>query len=78
MQLHPAEISELIKDRIENLHLEDNVKTKGTVISATDGIVRIYGLSNAMLGEMIQFKDNTFGLAMNLEQDSVAVSYTHL
>ena len=82
MQLHPAEISELIKDRIENLHLEDNVKTKGTVISATDGIVRIYGLSNAMLGEMIQFKDNTFGLAMNLEQDSVGVvilgEYSHI
>ena len=71
MQLNPAEISELIKAKIENLSVNTEVRTRGTVISVTDGIVRIHGLSDAMQGEMLEFPGNTFGLAMNLERDSV-------
>ena len=81
MQLNPAEISDLIKAKIENLSVNAEVRTRGTVVSVTDGIVRIHGLSDAMQGEMLEFPGNTFGLAMNLERDSVgavAVSYTHL
>ena len=82
MQLNSAEISQLIKERIENLSLDDKVRTKGTVISVTDGIVRIHGLSDVMLGEMIAFPQNTYGLAMNLERDSVGAvilgEYEHI
>ncbi|MBO7380234.1 MAG: F0F1 ATP synthase subunit alpha, partial [Neisseriaceae bacterium] len=71
MQLNPAEISDLIREKIE--HLSDNaeIRTRGTVMSVTDGIVRIHGLSDVMQGEMIEFPGNTFGLAMNLERDFV-------
>ena len=71
MQLNPAEISDLIKAKIENLSVNTEVRTRGTVVSVTDGIVRIHGLSDAMQGEMLEFPGNTFGLAMNLERDSV-------
>ena len=82
MQLNPAEISELIKAKIENLSVNTEVRTRGTVISVTDGIVRIHGLSDAMQGEMLEFPGNTFGLAMNLERDSVGAvvlgEYEHI
>ena len=71
MQINPAEISELIRSKIEKLEVDDQVRTKGTVISASDGIVRIYGLSDVMSGEMIEFPNNVYGLAMNLERDFV-------
>ncbi|OSI09185.1 F0F1 ATP synthase subunit alpha [Neisseria zoodegmatis] len=71
MQLNPAEISDLIKAKIENLSVNAEIRTRGTVISVTDGIVRIHGLSDVMQGEMLEFPGNTFGLAMNLERDSV-------
>src|SRR5262245_45736046 len=71
MQLNPSEISELIKGRIENLDTGAEVRTQGTVVSITDGICRIHGLSDAMQGEMLEFPRNTFGLALNLERDSV-------
>ncbi len=71
MQLNPSEISDLIKSRIQNLQLSANARTEGTVVSVTDGICRIHGLSDAMQGEMLEFPGNTFGLAMNLERDSV-------
>ena len=70
MQLSTSEISELIKSRLENFSTSAEARTQGTVISVTDGIVRIHGLSNVMAGEMIEFPGNTFGLA--------PVSYTHL
>ncbi len=66
MQLNPAEISDLIKAKIENLSVDAEVRTPWTVISVTDGIVRIHGLSDVMQGEMLEFPGNTFGLAMNL------------
>lgn len=71
MQLNPAEISDLIKAKIENLSVEAELRTRGVVISVTDGIVRVHGLSDVMQGEMLEFPENTFGLAMNLERDSV-------
>src|SRR5215510_14219010 len=71
MQLNPAEISELIKSRIEGLGAAADIRNQGTVVSVTDGIVRIHGLSDVMQGEMLEFPGNTFGLALNLERDSV-------
>ena len=71
MQINPTEISELIKNRIENLAVTAESRTQGTVISVTDGICRIHGLSDAMQGEMLEFPKDTFGLALNLERDSV-------
>src|SRR6059058_5218966 len=76
MQLNPAEISELIKSRIEGLAASADIRNQGTVISVTDGICRIHGLSDAMAGEMLEFPPTadgtpTFGLALNLERDSV-------
>ena len=70
-QLNPSEISELIKSKIQNLALSADVRTQGTVVSVTDGICRIHGLSDVMAGEMLEFPKNPFGLALNLERDSV-------
>src|SRR6201747_7150 len=82
MQLNPSEISELIKSRIQGLEASADVRNQGTVISVTDGIVRIHGLSNVMQGEMLEFPNNTFGLALNLERDSVGAvilgDYEHI
>lgn len=71
MQLNPSEISELIKSRIQGLSDTAEIRNQGTVISVADGICRIHGLSDVMQGEMLEFPGNTFGLAMNLERDSV-------
>src|SRR2546426_4955115 len=70
-QLNPSEISELIRSKIQNLSLSADVRTQGTVVTVTDGICRVHGLSDVMQGEMLEFPGNTFGLAMNLERDSV-------
>jgi F-type H+-transporting ATPase subunit alpha len=82
MQLNPSEISELIKARIQNLSTASETRTIGTVVSVTDGIVRVHGLSEAMQGEMLEFPGNTFGLALNLERDSVGAvvlgDYKHI
>ena len=82
MQLNPSEISELIKSKIENLASASEARTQGTVVSVTDGICRVHGLSDAMQGEMLEFPNNTFGLALNLERDSVGSvilgDYTHI
>ncbi|MEM1243529.1 MAG: F0F1 ATP synthase subunit alpha [Pseudomonadota bacterium] len=71
MQLSPSEISELIKDRIETFENVAEVSTEGKIVSLKDGIVRIYGLGNVMQGEMLEFPGGVFGLALNLERDSV-------
>lgn len=82
MQLSTSEISELIQSRIKNFSASSEAKTQGTVVSVTDGIVRIHGLSNVMSGEMIEFPGNTYGLALNLERDSVGAvimgDYEHI
>ncbi|SOE52362.1 ATP synthase alpha chain [plant metagenome] len=71
MQLNPSEISELLKSRIEGIGASTDIRTQGTVVSVTDGITRIHGLSDVMQGEMLEFPNNIFGLALNLERDSV-------
>ncbi|MFL6697975.1 MAG: F0F1 ATP synthase subunit alpha, partial [Vitreoscilla sp.] len=87
MQLNPAEISELIKSRIEGLGASSDIRNQGTVVSVTDGICRVHGLSDAMQGEMLEFPANaagvpTYGLALNLERDSVGAvilgEYEHI
>ena len=82
MQLNPSEISELLKQRIEGMGLNTNLRTEGTVVSVTDGICRVHGLSDVMQGEMLEFPNNTYGLALNLERDSVGAvilgDYTHI
>ena len=82
MQLNPSEISELIKSRISGVGVDTEVRNQGTVISVTDGICRIHGLSGVMQGEMLEFPNNTFGLALNLERDSVGAvvlgEYEHI
>jgi F-type H+-transporting ATPase subunit alpha len=71
MQLNPSEISELLKSRIQGLGVSADIRTQGTVVTVTDGICRIHGLSDVMQGEMLEFPGDTFGLALNLERDSV-------
>ena len=82
MQLNPSEISELIKSRIQSLDAGVQMRTQGTVVSVTDGICRIHGLSDVMQGEMLEFPRNTYGLALNLERDSVGAvvlgEYEHI
>ena len=82
MQLNPTEISDLIKQRIENFEAVAEARNEGTVVSVTDGIVRIHGLSDAMQGEMLEFPGDTYGMALNLERDSVGAvvlgDYSHL
>ena len=82
MNLNPSEISELIKAKIANLDVGSEVRTQGTVVSVTDGICRVHGLADVMQGEMLEFPGNTFGLALNLERDSVGAvilgNYEHI
>ena len=81
-QLNPSEISNLIKDRIKNFEASAESRTEGTVVSLTDGIARIHGLTEAMQGEMLSFPGDVYGLALNLEQDSVGAvilgDYKHI
>jgi len=70
-QLNPSEISEIIKSRIAKLDTSTEARNEGTVVSVFDGIVRIHGLADVMFGEMIEFEGGIFGMALNLEQDSV-------
>jgi len=82
MQLNPSEISDLIKKRIENFDVNVEAHTEGTVVSVTDGIVKVHGLSEAMQGEMLEFPGESYGMALNLERDSVGVvmlgAYQHI
>lgn len=82
MQLNPSEISDLIRKKIEQFELKSEAHNEGTVVGVNDGIVRIHGLADAMSYEMLEFPGNTFGLALNLERDSVGAvvlgDYKHL
>jgi F-type H+-transporting ATPase subunit alpha len=82
MQLNPSEISELIKKKIQGYDLATEVRSEGTIVSVTDGIVRVHGLADAMYGEMLEFPGGVFGMALNLERDSVGAvvlgAYEHL
>lgn len=70
-QLNPSEISDIIKQRISGLNTASEAKNEGTIVSVSDGIIRIHGLADVMYGEMIEFDGGIYGLALNLEQDSV-------
>ena len=70
-QLNPSEISEIIKQRIEKLDVSSEARNEGTIVSVSDGIIRIHGLADVQNGEMIEFPRNLFGFALNLERDSV-------
>ncbi len=82
MALKASEISELIRQRIENFEAKSEARDVGTIIALTDGIVRIHGLADVQYGEMIEFPGGSFGLALNLEQDSVGAvvlgEYKHI
>ncbi len=82
MAIKATEISDLIKQRIDNFKSVTEARNVGTIVSVTDGICRIHGLADAKYGEMLEFPGNTFGLALNLEQDSVGAvvlgEYKHL
>ena len=71
MQLNSTEIADLIKERIQQFKVVTEARDEGTIVSVNDGIVRIHGLSNVMQGEMIEFGNDLYGLALNLERDSV-------
>ena len=70
-QLNPSEISEIIKQRIDKLDVSVQAKNEGTIVSVMDGIIRIHGLADVMYGEMIEFEGGIYGMALNLERDSV-------
>ena len=70
-QLNPSEISDIIKERIARLDVASEARNEGTIVSVSDGIVRIHGLADVQNGEMIEFPGNLFGFALNLERDSV-------
>ena len=70
-QLNPSEISDIIKQRIESLDVATEAQNEGTIVSVSDGIVRIHGLADVMYGEMIEFENGSYGMALNLERDSV-------
>jgi F-type H+-transporting ATPase subunit alpha len=70
-QLNPSEISEIIKSRIDNLSVSSEAQNEGTIVSVSDGIIRIHGLADVMYGEMIEFDGGVYGMALNLERDSV-------
>ncbi len=82
MQLNASEISDLIKKQIQGFDFEAQARTEGRVISVSDGIVAIHGLADVQFGEMLEFPGNTFGMALNLEQDSVGAvvlgDYLHI
>src|SRR6201984_3666818 len=82
MAIKATEISDLIKQRIENFKSVTEARNIGSIVSVTDGITRIHGLADVRYGEMLEFPANTFGLALNLEQDSVGAvvlgEYKHL
>jgi F-type H+-transporting ATPase subunit alpha len=72
-QLNPSEISDIIKSRIESLDIHAEAQNEGTIVGVSDGIVRIHGLAEAQYGEMIEFEGGLYGMALNLERDSVGV-----
>ncbi len=82
MSIKASEISDLIKEKIEKFQAGTEARNEGTVVTVTDGIIRIHGLANASYGEMLEFPGETFGIALNLEQDSVGAvvlgSYRHI
>jgi len=82
MSIKASEISDLIKQKIEHFQASTEARNEGTVVSVTDGIIRVHGLADVAYGEMLELPGNSFGLALNLEQDSVGAvvlgDYEHI
>ena len=78
VKIHPDEISSIIRQQIERYNQEAQVLNVGTVFQVGDGIARVYGLEKVMAGELLEFEDNTVGIALNLETKNVGVVLTHL
>ena len=73
MNLRPEEISSVIKEHIKHYHSKFEILDYGTVLQVGDGIARVYGLSNCMEGELLEFDSGVHGMALNLEEDNVGV-----
>ena len=82
MTINPTEISDIIKGKIKEFNIKSTPHNEGTVVSLTDGIARVYGVADALQGEMLEFPNKTFGMALNLERDSVGAvilgDYKHI
>src|SRR5262245_66576909 len=74
MQIRAAEISDIIREQIRDYEKQLEVRETGVVLSAGDGIARIYGLDKVEAGELIEFPDGIYGLALNLEEDNVSAA----
>jgi F-type H+/Na+-transporting ATPase subunit alpha len=72
-QLNPSEISDIIRSRIESLDIKSEAQNEGTIVSVSDGIIRVHGLAEAQYGEMIEFAGGVYGMVLNLERDSVGI-----
>ena len=70
-QLNPSEISDIIKSRIEGLDVKSEAQNEGTIVGVSDGIVRVHGLADAQYGEMIEFEGSLYGMALNLERETL-------
>ena len=73
MEIRPDEITSILKKQIEQFESEINVEEVGEVLQVGDGIARVYGLKNVMAMELVEFPNNVFGLALNLEEDNVGI-----
>ncbi|MFT4517202.1 MAG: F-type H+-transporting ATPase subunit alpha [Gammaproteobacteria bacterium] len=82
MTINPTEISNIIKAKIKDSDLKTTAHNEGTVVSVTDGIARVYGITEALQGEMLEFPNKIYGMALNLERDSVGAvilgDYKHI
>ena len=82
MTINPTEISDIIKAKIKEYDIKSTAHNEGTVVSVSDGIAIVYGITDALQGEMLEFPDKTFGMALNLERDSVGAvilgDYKHI
>ena len=73
MEINPSEVTKLLKEQIKNFNEKTEVSEVGKVLSVGDGIARVYGLDNVQAGEMVEFKDGSKGMALNLESDNVGI-----
>ncbi len=82
MSIRPEEVSSILKQQIQNYKTVLEVSEEGTVIQVGDGIARVYGLESAMAGELLEFPGETYGMALNLEENNIGVvilgPYTHI
>ena len=73
MEINPSEVTKLLKEQIKNFNEKTEVSEVGKVLSVGDGLARVYGVDNVQAGEMVEFKDGSKGMALNLESDNVGI-----